>query len=386
METENAVGLAPVAVTPLAGLLAEEIRKRGPITFADYMGACLYHPLYGYYAKTDQQPRRDFFTNADVNPLFGRLLTRQFEEMWDALGRPDPFWLVEAGAGTGVLAKAILDFAADSFSDFCASLRYVAVETSGARRAAQVQAQRLDPHIRQGRFVSSAELPEEMPQGCIFSNELHDALPVHRVVQERDRLKELHVAVRDGQLCDRPGPLSSPPIEEYFAAQGIALRDGQQAEAGLAASDWIREAGKRLHRGFVLTIDYGREAHELYDERHMRGTLLAYERHRASEDFFRAPGDQDLTAHVNFTALFLWGAKSGLVRTGLATQSHFLLAIARDSNFADIEVAGATENENRRRRLLFKTLINPEGMGETFQVVIQHKGIEAPSLAGLKPL
>ncbi len=134
--------------------------------------------------------------------------------------------------------------------------------------------------------------------------------------------------------------------------------------------------GARLGRGFVLTIDYGHEAPELYDHRHMRGTLLAYENHRASENFFRAPGQQDLTAHVNFTALQRYGNRAGLQRTGLTSQSSFLLSLARHSNFAELQSPAMTEAQQTRARLLFKMLIYPEGMGETFQILIQHKGID----------
>jgi SAM-dependent MidA family methyltransferase len=357
---------------------------RGPLTFAEYMEACLYDPQYGYYSKGDQHRRRDYFTNVDAGPLFGRLLARQFEEMWIVLGRPDPFLLIEAGAGTGLLAKDILDFAADSLPDCYSALRYLALERSETRRAGHGAL--LDSHMQGGRFSSAVELPAEIQSGCIFSNELLDALPVHRVVQKRRELREVYVALQGGCLCEEVGPLSSPRIAQYFAEQGIKLRDSQQAEAGLAACDWIRAAGERLRRGFVLTIDYGRPAGELYDERHGRGTVLAYARHRASEEFYGAPGEQDLTAHVNFSALDLWGSRRGLIRTGLVTQSNFLLALARKSNFADVKIAGAGAKEEARIRLLFKTLIYPEGMGETFQVFVQHKAVKLPLLSGLEPL
>jgi SAM-dependent MidA family methyltransferase len=141
-----------------------------------------------------------------------------------------------------------------------------------------------------------------------------------------------------------------------------------------------------LRRGFVLTIDYGYEAQQLYDDRHLRGTLMAYDRHRPGEDFYRAPGAQDLTAHVNFTALDLWGARSGLVRAGFTSQTNFLLALARHSNFADLETTGASEHDKIAARSQFKTLIHPEGMGETFKVLVQEKGINSVRLAGFKPL
>jgi SAM-dependent MidA family methyltransferase len=370
--------------TPLALLLAERIRSQGPIAFAEYMEACLYHPLHGYYTKPEQQPRRDYFTSVDASPLFGRLLARQFHEMWQLLGRPNSFWLVEAGAGTGHLAKQILDCAARSWPDFYTALRFIAVERSALRRALQPQI--LDAHIQSGNFASQKELPAEILCGCIFSNELIDAMPVHRVIRDGNDLREIYVGLTKNGLCDQLKALSSNALKDYLSSQRISLQEEQQAEVNLAACRWIVEAGEKLKRGFVVTIDYGHEASELYDERHMRGTLLAYERHRATENIYRAPGEQDLTAHVNFGALDIHGQKSGLARTGFTSQCNFLMALARYGDFADLQSDQLSEAEQSQRRLLFKTLINPEGMGETFQILIQHKGIARPSLAGLEPL
>ena len=370
--------------TPLALLLAERIRKRGAIPFAEYMHECLYHPELGYYSRAGASRFADFYTSVDVHPIFGRLLARQLAEMWMLLGRPQPFWVVEVGSGTGRLARHVLEFAARELREFYGALRYLAVERSPARRAAHAAA--LAPHVEAGRAVSAAELPEAIPAGCVFSNELLDAFPVHRVVREQGELREIYVALDGQEFCEQFGPLSTPALTDYFAAQGVELLEGQQAEAGLAACDWIAEVGRRLGCGFVLTVDYGHEAGELYNERHLRGTLLAYRQHRASEDFFRAPGEQDLTAHVNFTALDLWGRRAGLERTELVSQAQFLLALGRRNEFADLYEEGQNEVERIRARLLLKNLIYPEGMGETFQVFIQHKGIEAPRLTGLEPL
>ena len=370
--------------TPLAGLLAERIRQRGAIPFAEYMRECLYHPEHGYYSRPEAKRFADFYTSVDVHPIFGRLLARQFGEMWALAGKPQPFWVVEAGAGTGRLARHVLDFAARELSGFYGALRYVAVESSAARRAAH--AALLAAHGEGGRASSAAELPEQIPVGCVFSNELLDALPVHRVVNEQRTLREMYVALDGEEFCEQLGPPSTLALVEYFRAQGIELREGQQAEAGLTACEWIGDAGRRLHRGFVLTVDYGHEARELYNERHMRGTLLAYHQHRAGEYFYRAPGEQDLTAHVNFTALDLWGRRAGLERAGLVSLAQFLLALGRGNEFADLYEEGQSEVERLRARLLLKNLIHPEGMGETFQVFIQYKGVETPLLTGLEPL
>ncbi len=372
------------ARTPLYDLLRERIRAGGPVTFCEYMAECLYHPEHGYYSRAEAGRFADYYTSVDVHPIFGRLLARQLAQMWDALGRPAEFDAVECGAGVGRLAAHILDFAARELQEFYGTLRYIAVEGSTARRAAQ--ATHLAAHIGAGRAHSESELPQAIACGCIFSNELLDALPVHMVEQRDDALQEVYVALNGDRLVEQLGQLSTDAICGYFAPQNVTLREGQRAEAGLVAADWIETAGRALERGFVMTIDYGHEAPQLYDEHHSGGTLLAYQHHRVHEDFFILPGACDLTAHVNFTALDLWGRRAGLQRTGLVSQSHFLLALGRANEFADLYDGGEPETERVRARLLLKNLIHPEGMGETFRVMIQDKGVAAPDLTGLQPL
>jgi SAM-dependent MidA family methyltransferase len=346
------------------------------------MRECLYHPELGYYSKPEARRFADFYTSVDVHPIFGRLLARQLAEMWDMLGRPREFYAVEAGAGTGRLAGQVLDFAAHKLPEFYGALRYVAVEQSRARR--ERQGEILRTHLEKGKAISAAELPHDIPAGCIFSNELLDALPVHRVLVQRRNLREIYVSFNEDSFTEEPGPLTSVDIKQYFEEQRVTLREGQQAEVNLEACEWIQDVGRRLDRGFILTVDYGHEAAELYNERHMRGTLLAYSEHRASEDFFVSPGEQDLTAHVNFTALDLWGRLAGPSRTGCVSQMAFLVALGRANEFADLYDEDSSEVERIRARLLLKSLINPEGMGETFQVFIQHKGLAQPHLTGLQ--
>jgi SAM-dependent MidA family methyltransferase len=382
--------------TPLSRELAERIRRHGRITFADFMRECLYHSEFGYYSRADAQRYADFYTSVDVHPIFGRLLARQLAEMWRLLDSPAEFIVVEPGAGTGRLAAQILDFAARELCDFYSALRYVAVEQSAARRGLHAQA--LASHLAAEHATSAAELPAHIPIGCVLSNELLDALPVHRVVVERGEVRELYVDVcadaLDGDAFDADafsetaGPLSSPEMELYFREQNVTLHENEQAEVGLDACRWIQSVGDRLDHGFVVTIDYGHAATELYNERHMRGTLLAYSQHRVSENVLYAPGEQDLTAHVNFSALDLYGSRSGLTRTGQVSQMAFLVALGRANDFADLYEPGTSEVGRIRARLLLKTLIHPEGMGETFQVFIQHKGIEheRTALTGLAGL
>jgi len=361
-------------VTPLEELLSERIRRYGPIPFADFMRECLYHPVHGYYSKAESRRFVDYYTSVDMHPIFGRLLARKFAEMWEQLSRPKEFVLVEAGAGVGRLALHILDFCKARLPDFYGAMRYLAVERSASRR--EQAAAQLERHAASGRLQVSGEIPLQIPAGCVFSNELIDALPVHRVVMRERVLREALVCWEGGKFVEAIGPLSTCAINEYFATQGITLHESQYAETGLEACDWIMEIGRRIERGFVLTIDYGRRAVELFDESHMRGTLLAYKEHRASEDFYASPGEQDLTAHVNFTALEIWGQRSGLVTKEFTSQTAFLLALGQPTEFADLYNPGQGEAERVRARLQLKTLIHPEGMGERFHVLIQRKGAE----------
>ncbi len=365
----------------LSEMLAERIRRGGPVSFAEFMRECLYHPVHGYYSRTSARRFGDYYTSVDVHPIFGRLLARQFAEMWELLSSPRLFTIVESGAGVGRLAGDILDFSARELPEFYSALEYIAVERSISRRAEH--AARLEDHVVAGRVSSAGEIPHAISAGCIFSNELLDALPVHRVVMQKGSLQEIYVGFEGGRFIEAPGKPSMPALEQYFHEQGITLEDGQQAEVCFEACDWIENAGRSLGRGFVLTIDYGHEASALYDAHHNRGTLLAYRDHTVSENILDAPGEQDLTSHVNFTAVDMCGRRAGLVRTGLVTQSQFLVALGRANEFADLYEPGQTEIEKLRARLLLKNLIHPEGLGEKFQVLIQHKGINVPRLTGL---
>jgi SAM-dependent MidA family methyltransferase len=375
-------------------LLLERIHADGPITFADYMETCLYHPEFGYYTGSLERRRADYYTSVDMSPIFGRLIARQLHEMWILLASPSRFTIAEVGAGTGSLARQILDFSRDELPNFYEAIDYRVIEISAKRL--DVAGRVLADHILAGQVSIHSETSEAIPQGCILTNEFFDALPVHRVVMHEGKLEEIYVDTVGDDFVERRKPVSSPKLEEYFRRQEVKLREGQHAEAAVRACESIERIAGILGRGFVLTIDYGREARELYDEHHMNGTMLAYWNHRASEEYYRAPGEQDLTAHVSFTALDLWGRKSGLVRTGLTSQTNFLLSLARQNNFADIGLDSAGEAiqleatqkgaAQLRSRLQFKSLIFPDGMGETFQVMVQHKGISAPELTGLKPL
>ena len=358
-------------MTPLEELLAERICRHGPIPFADFMRECLYHPVHGYYTKAEAKRFADYYTSVDVHPIFGRLLARKFAWMWEQLERPKEFVLVEGGAGVGRLALHIMDFCEAKQPEFYNAVHYVAVDRSTSRR--EQAAMRLRRHAGTGRAWIVPEIPKQVRAGCICSNELMDALAVHRVVMQRGTLQEIFVGYENGKFVDVIAPVSTCAINEYFAAQGVTLSEGQHAEVGLEACDWFTEVARRIERGFVLTIDYGHRAGELFDEHHMRGTLLAYRGHRVSEDFYASPGEQDLTAHVNFTALETWGRRAGLETEEFTTQTAFLLALGQPNEFSDLYDEGQSETDQIRARLQLKTLIHHEGMGERFHVLVQRK-------------
>ena len=372
--------------TPLASIILEQVQQRGRITFAEYMALCLYHPEYGYYTQGRERTGMggDYFTSADLHPIFARLLARQAAEIWELLGRPRPFAWVEMGAGRGLFARDFLLWARDRRHDFDAALDYVLMEASP--NATSRLLERLAAEGLKARAV--AHLDELRPvTGCFFSNELVDSLPAAVVTRENNRLREIYVKVEEGRLIEATGPLSSSRLAAAVARYAPELEEGARAEFSLSAADWMRAVAGKLQRGFVLTIDYGNLAPQLYTPDRPRGTLLAYRRHMASEDYFAAPGEQDLTAHVNFSLLIEEGRAAGVELTGFTTQERFLLALGEENQFADLEEPQASAAERLQARLQLKRLIYPEapaGMGAIFKVLIQHRGLEAPRPRGLK--
>ncbi|MFQ5926005.1 MAG: class I SAM-dependent methyltransferase [Terriglobia bacterium] len=369
--------------TALTEILLDRIRHCGPMSFAEFMRACLYDPEHGYYARRVAAGADDYYTSPQVHPIFGRLLARQFQQMWEILGRPATFDLVEFGAGDGTLASHALAWIEENSPEFARSLRVVLVEGSPSLRVQGAE--------RLRRSISlpvrwAAEFAESSSTGCFYSNEFVDAFPVHRVVQREADLREIYVAARGEELVTEEGALSAPALADYLVHYGVPLARGQQGEINLAALAWIEEVAGALARGFLLTIDYGYLARELYRSTRATGTLLAYHKHRASEDLLAWPGAQDLTAHVNFTALIEHGRGLGLIPLGFTTQAKFLLALGKGNEFTDLYSPEASESERYQARLRLKQLIYPEGMGETFKVLVQAKGVEGASLTGFSDL
>jgi SAM-dependent MidA family methyltransferase len=346
---------------------------------AEFMERALYHPEYGYYTSASRRSGRsgDFFTSVDVGPLFGALLAAQIAEMWRQLRERGAagFHLVEAGAGDGRLTRDMLDATAKDWPELYEALHVTLVERSPTARARH--AETLGRHAQKLDVASASTLPGEIT-GAIVGNELLDALPVHVVVMTAAGLREVHVGESRGALVEVLFPASSPDIQGYLEGPGVPVPAGVRAEIGLAGAEWMEEAARSVRRGFLLLIDYGHEAVELYSGTHAAGTLAAYRGHATDTvNWLESAGSCDMTAHVNLTAIRLAAAGAGLTPLGLVDQTYFLLALGLMERLD----AGQTP-ASIRRRLAARTLIDPAGLGGTMKVMAFGKDVGAPQLTG----
>lgn len=359
----------------LRELIADRIRTSGPISFAEFMELSLYHPELGYYARAARQTGRagDFFTSVDVGPVFGRLLAKQFAEMWRVQAtiqspESEVFDLVEAGAGNGRLSRDILDAAQRSDPGFYSAITLSLVESSPAARAAQRDT--LGPHAALLKY-SDAALPAEI-HGVLFANELLDALPTHAVVMGENGLREVFVDVADRQFVERLRDPSSPRLVEYLSRAGAVMHKGARAEVNLAAEDWMKRATTALQQGFLVLIDYGHDEAELYGGAHATGTLTSFRQHTQFADVLQSPGECDITAHVDLTAVTRTAMGGGVEVLGRLDQTYFLLGLGIE----DLETLSF------RQRLGMKTLLLPGGLGSTHKVLIFGKHVGTPALKG----
>lgn len=379
---------SPHGGTALFREIASSIRAAGPIPFDRFMDQALHHPSLGYYARGPERlgPGGDFITSPEISAAFGECLASQIAEMDRLLGR-EPFTLVELGAGSGRLAEDILSaFASGAAGDLPERLTLLLVERSERMRGAN---HRLEGHPGARRVLTAASLEEATRavgggiRGAVISNEFFDALPTHIVARRDGRLHELLVGLASSG--DRLAPVhrlvEDADLLAYAERYRVAPEEGMEAEICLEALTQLRRIALCLERGFHLCVDYGHPADELYSGRRPRGTLLAYRRHTVSEEFLERVGEQDLTAHVNFTALIEEGREAGLDSAGLTTQDRFLISLGLAGRIA--QLAGQKDAAAIRRRLSLMALIHPEGMGGTFRVLIQYKGIKRPALTGL---
>ncbi|MDB9307307.1 class I SAM-dependent methyltransferase [Aphanizomenon sp. CS-733/32] len=361
------------------------------ITFAQYMEMVLYHPEYGYYSSDAIKigfRGSDFFTSASLGADFGELLAKQFHQMWEILDQPIHFDLVEMGAGQGILASHILNYIQQEYPDFFGAVKYIIVEKSQSLK--QQQQQRLQDFAV--NWCNLEGIPSKSINGCFFSNELVDAFPVHQFILAAGELREIYVTlaelnreiseiqiIRDPLFMEVIGEPSTPQLGEYFKLVGIDLsqntyENGYRSEINLAALNWLGIVADCLERGYVLTIDYGYPAHRYYNPRRSQGTLQCYYQHRHHDNPYINIGQQDITAHVDFTALSSWGERCGLKQVGWTQQGLFLMALGIGERLAALSSGQQPISQLLQQRERLHQLINPGGLGN-FGVLVQSQGL-----------
>ena len=381
------------------------------ITFAEYMDLVLYHPEQGYYATgaVNIGSEGDFFTSPHLANDFGELLAEQFAQMWEILGQPTPFTLVEMGAGQGLLAGDVLRYLYRQHPDCFESLEYIIIEKASGLIAQQQQLLKnlnLPNTQLPIRWCSLEQIPEESITGCFFSNELVDALPVHQVVIEEGKLQEIYVTISNTSdnlinFVEVIDTLSTSQLSEYFEFVEIdlissgAYPNGYRTEVNLAALDWLKRVANRLRRGFLLTIDYGYPAARYYQPSRHQGTLQCYWHHQHHDNPYIYVGHQDITAHVDFTALERQGELCGLQRVGFTQQGLFLMALGLGDRITALSSYNSTRGQAKanaqdvmkimQRREVLHQLINPMGLGG-FGVLIQSQGLTVEEGQALKGL
>jgi SAM-dependent MidA family methyltransferase len=366
---------------PLVARLRDLIETDGPITFARFMELALYDPRDGYYATDAGRPTRegDFLTAPEMHPIFGTTVAIQVEEAWQRLGRPSTFTLREEAAGSGALGLAILEALS-----LCArrAVRYLPVEVSPAREAA------IRERLAAAGLAAllATQRDDEGPvTGVVLANELLDALPVHRVTARGGALLELHVVWRDGWFADEALAPSTSELATTLERAGVRLTEGQVGEIGLAGQAWLRRLAGRLERGLVIIVDYGHAAVDLYDPgRRPGGLLRTYRRHHVGDDPFRFVGEQDLTAHVDWTTLERVAVEAGMALLGRTTQAEFLAGLGLgDALVAWPSRPGVGRAEYLAARAAVGRLLDPRALGG-FGVLLLGRGLEAePPLRGL---
>lgn len=365
------------------------------ITFADYMELVLYHPDHGYYANNQVNigKQGDFFTSSHLGADFGELLAEQFVDIWHKMDRPAAFTILEMGAGQGIFAQDVLHYLNLNYPDFFQCLQYLIIEKSPGLKNAQKQ--HLTPWSNV-KWSDWEQLDDHSLIGCLFSNELVDAFPVHQFMLNQKEMKEIYLtaeitATGKIKFIEVYDHLSTSKIREYFDLIKVdisAYDDGYRSEVNLAALDWIKTISQKLKQGYIITIDYGYPAHRYYNPQRQQGTLQCYYQHAQHSNPYINIGRQDLTAHVDFTSLIEYGNLCQLELIGMTQQCLFLMALGIGDRLA---ILSQTDTKldlitTLRRRDVLQQLIAPMGLGG-FTVLIQGKGLDQfPNHTNLKGL
>lgn len=366
--------------------------RQQKITFAEYMNLVLYQPRYGYYSSgvVAIGAKGDYFTSVSLGEDFGELLASQFAQMWQLMGFPRPFTLVEMGAGNGRLAVDICHYLQAYFPDLLENLEYIIVEEAREliNRQQQLFQELLANKINYS-WKSWAEISENSLTGCCFSNELVDAFPVHQIILKKGELQEVYLTEKQGELTEVYGEISTAKLRDYFKLVEIDIfnkkyPENYRTEVNLAALDWLKTVNNKLRKGYLLTIDYGYPASKYYHPQRNRGTLQCYYQHRRHNNPYLNLGYQDITAHVDFTALERQGELWGLEKIGFTQQGLFLMALGLGDRLNELSSGKYNILQVLQRRDTLHQLLDPMGLGG-FGVLVQGKGLreEEKLLKGL---
>ena len=378
-------------VTMLDSAVDQEIRDliqaHGRITFAQFMQACLYSPRGGFYSSRANRINKHFGTSATSHPVYGTLIVRQLEQMWHILGAPSPFHVIEVGSGDGALARSIVDACQQVAPDMAEALSYVAADYEPWWPSPSVHAEGLDERIEGSRLPGGQEVGWGIHrvkaqglscfrnvQGCILSNELLDNFPVHRFVIQSGQVKEVFVTLSEGRFTDVLDEPSTPRIEERLVDLGMSLPEGFLGEMNLAMDEWTGQLVDTLDRGFVLTIDYGELAVDLYASNNAQGTLVCFQDHVVSSDPYQHIGQQDITTQVDYASLMRLGEGRGLTTVGYTLQRHFLDDLGFSSLLDELQTRDLSYARAELTRMAMMTLVDPEEYGN-FKVLAQAKGL-----------
>lgn len=357
----------------LTDFIRETIRRDGPVRFDWFMEQALYHPQFGYYSsgRCAIGRRGDYFTNVSVGPLFGRMLAAQFAEMWEIMGRPGDFTIVEQGAHHGEFAKDVLETARERSPDFLTALRYRIIEPFPSLQARQEGTLR-DWRAKITWWKSLAELPAF--SGVHFSNELLDAMPMHLVSRERDspEWQERCVAQSEDGFAFVTRPIGKGNLRQQLAKIPRNLPSPYETEVNLTTLEWVETLARKLNRGFVLAVDYGYARSQFYAPERASGTLQCYAGHCTVPSPLEGVGYTDITARVDWTSVGERAEECGLTLAGFTDQHHFITG----------SLSRWTPLQSERRQL--QTLLHPELLGTTFQFFALSKNATAEALRGFR--
>lgn len=357
------------------------------ISFADFMAIALYEPELGYYASSHRQlgPMGDFVTSSHLTHDYGELIGVQLLELWEVLDRPDEFTVVEVGAGQGLISADALSYLMQTGGDCLPALRWKIVETSEAliRWQRHYLGKRLaDAPEGLIEWTTLEALKSSPIRGCIFSNELLDAFPFHWLQFQNGQFHEVCIAwdAKQTTFVETLRALS-PPLTSYVAdmvmnSEGDVCPEGYRCEVNLALKDWVADVAQTIRQGYVLTIDYGYPASQLYSPARRDGTIQCYTQQKSHDNPLINIGNQDITSHVNFTALERYGLEHQLEPLGLTQQGVFLMALGLGDRLManNANTSMSQINDTLQRRDALHALMNPMGLGG-FKVMLQGKGL-----------